>query len=232
MSRKNIILFAGKNGYFQRRERERWIEAFGKKYDSANIETIHTETVQNWRAIEQQVETVGLFAEKRLFSCIGNTPKKKTEGEHPLITLCERVPDDTFLLFSQMESTTADLPFLSWITREGDVRKFDSFWDAGLWEKYFELNTTVIEQALRVIRSQKKEENSSLSYEIAQLLEKLTLLPPEIRIIEDLLRELIGYQLEESLFTFLDALLARDITRSLTLLDQILREESVMKFLP
>lgn len=68
MDRKpNVIYLSGKDTYGILLEKKRLKDAFITKYGNTNIDTIRIEEVKDWKNLEQDMLTTGLFAEKRLF---------------------------------------------------------------------------------------------------------------------------------------------------------------------
>lgn len=80
--KKNIILLSGIDTYGVSLELLRWKKRFRESQDGLNIDTFRIEEVKNWSEVENEIISVGLFADKRLF-CFsgGNSPKsEKTFG--------------------------------------------------------------------------------------------------------------------------------------------------------
>lgn len=71
MSKKNIIYIQGRDSYGVDLEKEKLIKAFKERQNAHNIDIIRIEEVKDWRTVEQDVFSMGLFAEKRLFCFSG-----------------------------------------------------------------------------------------------------------------------------------------------------------------
>lgn len=71
MPKKNIIFIQGKDSYGVDLEKEKLIRAFRERHNAHNIDVIRIEEIKDWRTVEQDALSIGLFAEKRLFSFSG-----------------------------------------------------------------------------------------------------------------------------------------------------------------
>jgi DNA polymerase III delta subunit len=80
MPRKNIITLTGNNGYKIDREIDRFVEAFRERQDGDNIDTYWIDEVNDWNAIIQDSQALGLFASKRLFILRGSLPKSRKKS--------------------------------------------------------------------------------------------------------------------------------------------------------
>ena len=75
----NIIYLSGEDSYGIDIEKRRLKEAFLLKYGDTNIDVVRIEEVHDWRGLEQDMLTTGLFVEKRLFLISGGWQTKKTD---------------------------------------------------------------------------------------------------------------------------------------------------------
>ena len=111
--KKNIIFITGKDAYGVEMETERLIEAFRMRQDSQNIDSYRIEEIRDWSMIHQDMNTMSLFAEKRLFVFRGeiktkdkevdtekNDKKPTKKSDDILVEICENVSDDTFIIFT------------------------------------------------------------------------------------------------------------------------------------
>lgn len=77
--KKNIISITGVDTYGVRKEKEQWKKIFREKYGSENIEEVRIEEVKDWSRIEQDMQSMGLFATRRLWCFSGGFAKSKKE---------------------------------------------------------------------------------------------------------------------------------------------------------
>jgi DNA polymerase III delta subunit len=75
-TRSNIICFTGRDTYAIRSETDRFIQAFRDRHDANSIDIYQIEEVRDWRKIGQDMQTTGLFVEKRLFVFRGSLRKE------------------------------------------------------------------------------------------------------------------------------------------------------------
>lgn len=65
--KKNIISIIGEDTYGCEGALSRLKEAFRERQDGQNIDTYILEEVKDWKTLQENIQTIGLFAEKRLF---------------------------------------------------------------------------------------------------------------------------------------------------------------------
>ncbi len=246
--KKNIIFLTGLDTYGIRKEKERWKYAFRERQWGENIEEVRIEEVKDWTRIEQDMQSMGLFATKRLWCFSGGfekrkkeewetTKKKKWDGiEEKIITLCELAWEDHFMIFSNLLFDEKKWALVTWLRENADVRTFDKIWTLETWEKRFgELDTKVIKKVLDAYQeaeNSKEESSSSISDAIGWTLEKLSLLHETKNIVGKDIDESLDRAFSGKMFDLSDAILAKNITKSRLLLTRILESMTPYEFLP
>lgn len=247
--RKNIILISGIDTYGVHQEKNRWKKVFRDKYGTENMEEVRIEEVKDWSRIEQDIQSMGLFAEKRLWCFSGgyakvkkeewettSTRKKKWDGiEEKIIALCESAGEDHFFIFTQLLFDEKKWTLIPWLEKNGDVRKYDTVWSADTWGKRFwDLDEKIIQKVLTAYKeaeNTKEETSNSISDAIGSSLEKLTLLDKASLTQEDI-EESLDRSYSGKLFDLSDSILARNIEKSRTLLYRILESMTPYELLP
>ncbi len=197
MSKKNIIYIQGRDSYGVDLEKEKLIKAFKERQNAHNIDIIRIEEVKDWRTVEQDVFSMGLFAEKRLFCFSGwytskweldekvETTKeskknsKAVEAENMIEKLCENIPDDHFFIFTGM-SFRSRSTLAPWLEKNADKRSFDILWNTPIWQKRFpNLREEIIREVINIYRkmeSSNEEIALDLSYALVHTFEKISLI--------------------------------------------------------
>jgi DNA polymerase III delta subunit len=190
--RKNIIVLTGKNQFRIHQESERFVQAFRERQDAQSIDRYRIEEIRNWNDILQETQTLGLFAEKRLFIFEGTLEKLKTrktknkkeedlkDAEFFLRKICEEAPSETFIIFSGVSMTSGEL-LSSWLQENADIRMYDDLWTHTDWQKIFpSLDPSLIQALLiqykTISASVENISHEDLSFQIAHSLMKLSLL--------------------------------------------------------
>lgn len=246
--KKNIIFITGIDSYGVRKEKERWKYAFRERQWGENIEEVRIEEVKDWSRIEQDMQSMGLFATKRLWCFSGwfekkkkeeweTTKKKKGEGiEEQIISLCELAGEDHFMIFSNLLFDAKKWALITWLREHADVRNFEQIWTLETWEKRFsELDTKIIKKVLDAYReaeSGKEETNASISDAIGWTLEKLSLLQEARTLTEKDIDESLDRAFSGKMFDLSDALLAKNVEKSRLLLSRILENMTPYELLP
>ncbi len=237
--KKNIVLLSGRDTYGIAEERKKWIQAFKERHSEMNIEHVSLSDIKNsWKNIEQNMLSSGLFADKRLFVISGGNEKrdKTTDFVEFFTRVFEVLPDDHFLLFSDLTERALDLVPL--ITRTWEVKKFDTLYNTTTWEKRFgNLDSRVISRVIDELRDQESvleewEINSQQSHLIASILEVLSIESLTIPITDASIDRAIGDLSGGKVFSLVDAIMASDTKKSLTLFSRISSGKSMYEFLP
>ncbi len=244
--KKNIIYITGRDSYGVDMETHRFIDAFRLRQDGNNIDTYRIEDIRDWRDITQNIQTMGIFVEKRLFVFSGSlkkessrsgeiskAEKKNSLSESTLLSLCESISDDTFLIFSWVEMDPKS-PLAAWLRANADIRTYDALWETPSWQARYP--TLDNDEVKSIITKYKQSDDGSeserpLSYAIGQSLEKLSLLKES--------RPLTPSDYEDSLFLesggkmydFSDAILRADASRALSIFHTLLESMNIHAFL-
>lgn len=181
---------------------------------------------------------MGLFAEKRLFIFRGNREKEKKRGKksddtHPLISLLENLPDETFVV---VDGPRNEDELGKYLLLRSDVRMFDDVWSEEVWHhRYPSLDTTLIREIIKRYRMSVTEDSAEkrdTSHEIHLALEKLSLLSLSKQIETQDIDETMGMSAGAKTFDLVDAVMRGDASRALRLFRIIIREETSDRFLP
>ena len=246
--RKNIIFISGIDTYWVRREKSRWKETFRTRLWWENIEEVRIEEVKDWKRIEQDMQSIGLFSSKRLWCFSGwfikkkrdeeeGTKKKKWEGiEEKILTLLQHLGDDHFVIFSNLLFESDKWILIPWLMIHADVREFWGLWENENWEKRFpELEEKIIKKVLRTYRegeSEKEEISSTLADAIGGSLEKLSLIWYSRRISENDIEKSLDLTHAGKIFDLSDAILMKNIPKIRTLFSNILETTTPYELLP
>ena len=204
--------------------------------------------MKDWKRIEQDMQSIGLFSTKRLWCFSGwfakkkrdeeaGTKKKKWEGiEANIIKLIEHLGEDHFVIFSNLLFESEKWILIPWLNLHADVRAFRNLWDAETWEKRFpELDEKVVQKVLRAYReaeSEKEETSTTLSDAIGGSFQKLTLIWSSRRITENDIEESLDQTYSGKIFDLSDAILAKNIGKIRTLFGHILETTTPYELLP
>ncbi len=251
---KNIIYITGIDTYWVRGEKERWKQLFRERQGSENIEEIRIEEVTDWSRIEQNMQSMGLFAEKRLW-CISwgkkkrkeedveeekesvkLAKKKESEIESRILALVENIGDEQVVIFSWLNYDSAKWVLIPWLEKHAQIKKFNTLWSGESWEKRFpNLDTSVVEKVLQAYKdaeSTKEETSITVSDAIWWSLEKLSLLRESWTIRDEAIWESLDRAYSGKIFDLSDAILARDFRKSMKLLKRILESTTPYELLP
>lgn len=237
--KKNIVLLSGRDTYGIVEERKKWIQAFKERHSEMNIEHVNLSDIKNsWKTIEQNILSSGLFAEKRLFIISGGNEKrdKNTDFIEFFTRVFEVLPDDHFLLFSDLSERGLDL--IPLITRTWEVKKFDTLYNSTTWGKRFpDLDSKIISRVIDELREQESlleewEINGQQSHLIASILEVLSIESLTTPITDASIDRAIGDLSGGKIFSLVDAIANGDIKKSLTLFSKISSGKSMYEFLP
>lgn len=170
MKKKNIIYITGRDTYGADLEKEMLMRAFRERHTGHNIDIVRIEEVKDWNTLKQDALSMGLFAEKRLFSFSGGYISKREsveeeetskesrksarakDAEDAILSLCESIPDDHFFIFRapSFRSRSALLP---WLEAHADKRNFDILYRSEIWEKRFPtLSPEIVSSVLEAYR--------------------------------------------------------------------------------
>ncbi len=247
--KKNIIFISGNDSYGVRKEKERWKETFRTRQGWENIEEVRIEEVKDWKRIEQDMQSIWLFATKRLWCFSGGfakkkrteeegwAKKKKWEGiEENILRLLEQLWDDHFVIFSNLLFDMEKWSLIPWLKHDADVREFRHMWEFTTWEKRFpDLKEKIIQEVLSVYReaeNTKEATSNTLSDAIGGSLEKLSLIASSRTVNEDDIVESLDQTYSGKIFDLSDAILAKDIRRMRTLFAHILETTTLYELLP
>lgn len=241
MDRKpNVIYLSGKDSYGIFLEKKRLKDAFITKYGNTNIDVIRIEEVKDWRNLEQDMLTTGLFAEKRLFFVswgykIRRTDetkedkkeKKSNLAETSLIHILESLPDESFVILSDIIATPKS-SLMTWLMSSAQIKTYDTLWDDGLWEKRFpeidESSRKFVISHYRKIAENSEERDIDISLSISQSLYKISLLGNSNQKEKE---SSIEWVEGGKMFDLSDALLRWDIRSSLRILRVLLETTNI-----
>ncbi len=241
MDRKpNVIYLSGKDTYGILLEKKRLKDAFITKYGNTNIDTIRIEEVKDWRNLEQDMITTGLFAEKRLFFISWGYKLRKTDetkedkkekknnlAETSLIHILESLPDESFVIFSDIIATPKS-SLMTWIMSSAQVKTYDTLWDDALWEKRFpEIDNPSRRFVIwhyRKIAETTEDTDIDISLSMSQSLYKISLLGNSSQSEKELSIEWIEWG---KMFDLSDALLRWDARGSLRILRILLETTNI-----
>lgn len=253
--KKNIIFLSGIDSYGVSLELMRWKKRFRESQDGLNIDTFRIEEVKNWNEVENEILSVWLFADKRLF-CFsgGSSPKseknfgdestkatskkdlKWAEAEEKLIKICESLPDDHFIIFSHLELSIKSSKLMKWLDTYADKRSFIDIWSITVWENRFP--TIWKSEIEKVVTAYKKAESGrentreTLSDAIGNSLEKLSLIKLSRPITKTDVEDSILTESSGKIFDFSDAILRGDASGSLELFRDIIQSTNIYAFVP
>ena len=240
--KKNIIHIYGKDLYGCELERDRLRDAFAEKYDVSNTESIRIEEVKDWGHVEQDILTVWLFAEKRLFLISGwyvwvkkseeewketKKEKKNTIAEDALIRICEQISDEQVIIFSSLVFAPRS-KLRDWLMMYASERKYDILWDTTLWRKRFpEIAESIIVQVLgtyKNVESTQEEIREGLSHAIGETFLKISYLddPSENDIESSIMLEAWG-----KVFDFTDAIMRDQPEKALIIFHMLIETLSI-----
>jgi DNA polymerase III delta subunit len=150
---KNIIYITGNNSYAISKEVKRWIKVFEMKHWNENIDRIALDDRTRFPLIRDNLQSGGLFSEKRLFVFSGGIEKKvkwDASGiEWILEHIAKNISEDHFLLFHHVSQKEEWLiggyderwkvftP--GWLQKNAEIRRIDTLWDIPYWEKEYTL---------------------------------------------------------------------------------------------
>ncbi len=241
--KKNIIYITGRDSYGVEGETRRFVDAFRLRQDENNIDTYRIEEIRDWRVIIQNMQTLWIFVEKRLFVFSGSlkkepsrtgeiskADKKNSDAENTLLCICETITDDTFLIFSDVMMDPKSRLAL-WLEKNADVRRYDSIWDISSWQSRYSILTD--DEVRAIVTKYKQAEDGSygwetrVSYALGQSLEKLSLIKES--------RSLVPSDYEDSLFLeswgkmydFSDSIMRWDASRSLLIFHTLLESMNI-----
>ncbi len=239
--KKNIISIIGEDTYGCEGALSRLKEAFRERQDGQNIDTYILEEVKDWKTLQENIQTIGLFAEKRLF--IFRWWGKKEDWvtsrkvdpkieirEKILLWICEHIDDDTFIIFFG-DILSPKWVLRPWIEKNADVRKFDTPFESSLWEKRFpDITKEQVWQVLSEYRkmvSMREEGDKNISMKIAHTLEKVSLWGKTWDLNDSI--ENSGWG---KIFDLIDIIMRSDIEKALSLLRKMLENTSVYALHP
>lgn len=244
--KKNIIHINGKDRYAIMIETQRFVDAFKSRQDENSIDIYRIEDIRDWREITQNMQTLWLFIEKRLFVFSGSlkaettktgevwkSAKKKSEAENILLWICENANDDTFIIFSGVEFDTKSSLHL-WLSENADNRLYNDIWDRVTWGKrYPHLAEEDIQSILQSYKRAVSEETneSEVSSLIGQSFEKLSLIQESRNITASDKEESLSLETSWKIYDFSDAILRCDPIRALDIFHRLLESMNIHAFL-
>lgn len=236
--KKNIILLTGNDAYGIEQEVRRWVHVFSEKYNDLNIEHISLNSLkENAQNIRQNILSLWLFAEKRLFIISwGNEKRDKTTDFSWFFSqIFSEIPDDHFILFHWLKERAIEL--MPIIGKIWDVKKFDWIYNISLWKSRFEkLDTKIIEYVVREYEMMESileewEKNTSLSHKIAWTLENLDILALTEEIRSEHIDELIWSQWGAKIFDLIDAVSNNELAKALSIFKKISESKNAYEIL-
>lgn len=247
--KKNIIFISGIDTYWVRTEKSRWKEVFRTRQWWENIEEIRIEDVKDWRRIEQDMQSIGLFSTKRLWCFSWWFSKKKREDEdgwekkrkwdgieENILKLIAHLEDDHFVIFSNLLFDAERWTLIPWLNSHADVRTFWDVWTSDIWERRFpEVESNIITRVLRSYREAEDTKeilSNTFSDAIGGSLEKLSMIRSSRTIRESDIEESLDQTYSGKIFDLTDAILAKDIRKVRLLFSHILESTTPYELLP
>lgn len=197
----------------------------------------------------------GLFAEKRLFCMSGwflqkeeeswkeekkkEPSKKETKAntaEERIIRICEKLPDDHFVIFSWLLFSKKKSKLISWLWENADIRSFDNPWNIDVWKTRFPTleihEITEVVQAYKIAESGRDEIRETVSENIANSLEKLELLHISRPLKKDDIQWSILTESSGKIFELSDMIFTGNREKTLSLLHTIMQDMNSHAFVP
>ncbi len=237
--KKNIILLSGGDTYSIEQEVIRWIKVFSEKYSEMNIERINLNQIkENAGSIKQKLLSGWLFAQKQLFILSGGNEKrdKITDFWSFFESIFTDISDDHFLVFHWLTERATELERI--IQKIWDIKKFDNTYNSTLWHQRFQkLDIRTITRVLQHYKYNDDllevwEKNTSISHSIAWTLTSLELLSMTQAITDDDRESIMGNNSVAKNYDLIDAIMEKDIKKSLNLFRKISSSKSMFEFLP
>lgn len=227
VSRPNIIFIMGTNSFLVDREKQWLIRAFREKYGAENIASCPIDDASAYPEYEGQLQSMGLFASKRLFLYSGGRKKgSKTPGfEESLDRMLPLISEDDFLIFSHISPYEWGL--IKWLEQYATIRKRDLSWKAKDWEPYTSLSTWAISNTLKYYQNreslrEKGDVNPFLGHAILNTLTALSILETSgIAITNTYIQDFSHTYEWGRIFDLVDCIMSRRIGDALKLLKQI-----------
>ncbi len=245
--KKNIIYITWRDSYGIDVETRRFVDAFRLRQDANNIDTYRIDEIRDWREVTQNMQTMGIFVEKRLFVFSGNlrkelsrngepskAEKKNSEAEKMLLWICESITDDTFLIFSWVTMDTKS-PLALWLKDNADIRTYDTLWDIASWQSRYSILDN--EEVKVIITKYKQSEDGigeseiPISYAISQSLEKLALIRESRLLTPSDYEESLFLESTGKMYDFSDAIMRADASRALRIFHLLLESMNIHAFL-
>jgi len=227
---KNIIYITGNDTYGVEKELSRFVKVFEEKYSGINIDRYRLEDKSMISHIRDNLFTVGLFSEKRLFifSWWWEWKGKKWWFEEILTTLGENLPEDHFCIFHSVDKK--EVVLIQWLEKYADVRSINTLWSKEAWEKRFpDLEEKVIEKVISLYKESEWEKedadkNVFIGHMIAHSLEVSTLYEWEKEYALEDIAQSIGASWK--IFSLIDAIMQTEQEKALSLFKKIVGHTS------
>lgn len=228
----NIMYICGNDSFSKEREKIGIIDLFKKKYGDESIEKYSLDYRENFKQYSDNIQSVWLFTNARLFVFSGGIMKKtkKTEKtnnqsfDNYLEKIANTLSDSDFLLFYNISEWEAELK--KWLEKYASIReKKLSFRDSD-WEKYTTLSTPILKKILSLYENAEKfrdrwQDNAFLWHSIFQSLKNLEILEKTTPITDEIIENFSHHFAWATIFKFLDQLLLGNIIQAKKILEKI-----------
>lgn len=185
MKKPNILHICGDNSYLCEYDKNELVRVFREKYGVHSTE-IHTlENPEKYNELQMQIQSVGLFNDKRMFVFTGGKAKKpgrKKKDEiiptfaDNLEEILPHISDDDFLVFYNISQIETEL--IKWLAKNATERKYTlSFSPAG-WKKFFDISEKNLKKILAIYEKAEKlrekyDSNPLLGHAIASTIKNI-----------------------------------------------------------
>lgn len=248
MASNQFFLFHGDDSYSSAEHLKAWIFAFQKKYPDSVLKKIEADEIaadQLLPVIEMAVTSGGLFAEtklivvKNLFS--NSLIEKKSILIKSLLGLIEQITSDIFLIFWQPELINSSSEFLKKFAQMPKTevkefpkpktkRDFDLWLDSALAKRQINLSVQQKEQLAQSFGRdlvRKFYQKIEVPYDLGQMSFVLDNIAAAIKFkpqLADKIDLFVEPVINPIIFDLTDALLTYDRKKSLSALDQLLKD--------
>ena len=157
MTFSQIIFIHGNDSYRIERERQGFVQIFEKKYGKENIQHFSLSDTTQYSTYRNELLTLGLFQEKRLFIFSGGREQKtETPGwEMILDEIAKDIAPGDFLVFSHI--TDHERALIQWLEKNATSRLRNLSWKTIDWEPYTSLSQEAIKKVLVHYENREKQ---------------------------------------------------------------------------
>lgn len=217
MQYNNIIFISGDNSFLIEREKNRLITAFGEKYGQENIVIYSLDFPEKYGEYINEIASVSMFAEKRMFVFFGGNEKKPKKNDTQRFDfylekiLPQLSPNDVLLFHSIQPNETTLLNFLK---KYASIREQKFSWNIDTWSRYSDTSEKNIKIILELYQKWEKyrekwNHNPLLSHDIYNTIQVIGALEKEnFKITEEIIWEFSQPYSGAKIFDFIDNILA------------------------